>query len=209
MKYGAPASSTSRPTWFRNGCRQVVDASDLFAPVAPATKGIDGRVSIEVDPPPRLGHRRHHRRGQAPAQEGQQGQRPDQDPGNPRRPRGQHGHPGRGHQRQRDPDLLARALPCSHQRLPVRPGAGQGQRSRPRQDPLGRVLLRLPRGRRNRQAHRGHRHRRSEGTQGQGRTGQRTPGLPGLRGTVLHRTLGPAGRSLRAPPSVRCGPPPA
>jgi transaldolase len=37
-------------TVFELTTRDVADACDLFAPVAEATKGVDGRVSIEVDP---------------------------------------------------------------------------------------------------------------------------------------------------------------
>ncbi len=84
--------------------------------------------------------------------EGRPAERPDQDPGDRRGPRGHHRDPGRGHQRQRDPDLLPGALPRGHQRLPGRPGAGQGRRHRPVDDPLGRVVLRLPRRHRDRQA---------------------------------------------------------
>ncbi|MGX1161133.1 transaldolase [Pseudarthrobacter sp. SLBN-100] len=49
------------------------------------------------------------------------------------------------------------------------------------------------------------RHRRGQGPQGQGRRGQRPLGLPGVRRALRHRALGPAGRSRRAPPASPVG----
>jgi transaldolase len=46
----AAAGSTVEETVFEITTTDVADACDLFAPVAAATKGVDGRVSIEVDP---------------------------------------------------------------------------------------------------------------------------------------------------------------
>ena len=46
----AARGSSLDETIFEITTNDVADACDLFAPVAAATKGIDGRVSIEVDP---------------------------------------------------------------------------------------------------------------------------------------------------------------
>ncbi|QDG65273.1 transaldolase [Pseudarthrobacter sp. NIBRBAC000502772] len=46
----AAKGATVEETIFEITTTDVADACDLFAPVAAATKGVDGRVSIEVDP---------------------------------------------------------------------------------------------------------------------------------------------------------------
>src|SRR6478752_7129637 len=46
----AAAGATVEETVFEITTTDVAEACDLFAPVAAATKGVDGRVSIEVDP---------------------------------------------------------------------------------------------------------------------------------------------------------------
>ncbi|MDQ0821123.1 transaldolase [Arthrobacter sp. V4I6] len=46
----AAAGASVEETVFAITTSDVADACDLFAPVAAATKGVDGRVSIEVDP---------------------------------------------------------------------------------------------------------------------------------------------------------------
>ncbi len=46
----AAAGATVEETVFEITTTDVADACELFAPVAAATKGVDGRVSIEVDP---------------------------------------------------------------------------------------------------------------------------------------------------------------
>ncbi len=46
----AAAGATVEETVFAITTTDVADACDLFAPVAAATNGVDGRVSIEVDP---------------------------------------------------------------------------------------------------------------------------------------------------------------
>jgi transaldolase len=46
----AAANASVEETIFAITTTDVADACDLFAPVAAATKGVDGRVSIEVDP---------------------------------------------------------------------------------------------------------------------------------------------------------------
>ena len=46
----AAAGASIEETIFEITTTDVADACDLFAPIAAATKGVDGRVSIEVDP---------------------------------------------------------------------------------------------------------------------------------------------------------------
>ena len=87
---------------------------------------------------------------------------------------------GRGHQRQRHADLRPRALPRGDGRLPRRARAGQGRRRRPVDDPLGRVVLRLPRRHRGRQAAGRDRHRRGAAPARQGRASP-TPASPTRR----------------------------
>ena len=65
-------------------------ACDVLRPAYDATDGVDGRVSIEVDP--RLAHddRRTRRRGQGAVVAGRPAEPVHQDPGDPGRPAGDH-----------------------------------------------------------------------------------------------------------------------
>ena len=128
-------------------------AADVLRPVYDATGGRDGRVSIEVDP------RLAHDTTATIAEAKQLAWLVDRPNVMIKIPATKAGLPaiteviGRGHQRQRHADLLPGALPRGHGRLPRRPGEGRG---RPGLDlsghPLRRLVLRLPRGRRDRQA---------------------------------------------------------
>ena len=99
-------------------------ACDVLRPVYDATDGVDGRVSIEVDP--RLAHdtARHDRRGPGAVVGGRPAQPVHQDPGRPAGPPGDRRLPGRGHQHQRHADLLADPLRRGDGRVPRRHGAG-------------------------------------------------------------------------------------
>ena len=128
-------------------------------------------------------------------------QRPHQDPRHGRGPA--RDQPGDRLRRlgQRDPDLLPRPLPRGDERLPHRLRAGPRERPGPVHDPVGGLVLRLPRRHRGRQAARRARHRRGDGPAGQGRRRQRPPRLPGLRGGLLHAPVGvPRGRG--SPPAA-------
>ena len=121
-----------------------------------ATGGVDGRVSIEVSPGLAHDERGHHRarpRSCGPRSTGENLfiKIPATTEGAP----GHHRGARRGDQRQRHADLRPRPLRRGDGRLPRGSGEGQGQRQGPLQDPLGRVVLRLPRGHRDRQAPRG------------------------------------------------------
>ena len=130
----------------------VRDAADILRPVFDATDGQDGRVSIEVDP------RLAHNTAATIAEAKQLAWLVDRPNTLIKIPATKAGLPGDhrghrpGHQRQRHADLLAGALPRGHGRLPGGPGEGQGRGPGPLQDPLGGVLLRVPRGHRDRQA---------------------------------------------------------
>ena len=100
---------------------------------------------------PRQRHRGHHRLGARPVGGGRPVQRADQDPRHQGGAAGHHGGDRRGHQRQRHADLRQGPLPGGHGRLPVRPRGGPRRRPRPEPDPVGRVVLRVPRGHRGRQ----------------------------------------------------------
>ena len=185
----------------------VRNACDVMQPVYDATDGVDGRVSIEVDP--RLAHdtEQHHRPGQAAARR--------------RRPRATCSSRSRrtldglpaitaaiadGHQRQRHPDLQPRALPGRDERLPQRPRAGARSAGTDLvEDRVRRVVLRVACRHRDRQAARRHRHRRGQGPQGQGRRRERPAGVPGLRGGLLDPALEVARGRGGPARSARCG----
>jgi hypothetical protein len=101
--------------------RDVRDACDVLAEVntlsiaqfaGGARRYCDGFVSLEVSPGAR--HRGDRYGRQASRRRGGTTQRHDQDPRHEGRPSGDHGSLGRGHQRERDTHLLARALQRSH-----------------------------------------------------------------------------------------------
>ena len=195
-------SSRSRPT-------TCATAADVFRPVYDRTGGVDGRVSIEVEPGPRSRHRRHDRRGQAALGQGRPPERDDQDPGDRRGPRGDHRGDRRRHQRQRHADLQPRPPPRGHRRLPRRTRAGQGRRHRPLDDPLGRLVLRVARRHRDRQAPA----RRSAPTRrsrSRARPASRTRSSPTSSTSRSSRPSGPRRCSTPAPTaSGRSGPRPA
>ena len=115
-----------------------------------------------------------------------------------------------GISRQRDADLLARAVRRGHRRLHGRPRAGRGERARHLDDRVGGVVLRVPGGHRGRQAAERDRHPRGAGAEGQGGDRQRAARLRAVRAEAGHRPRG-ARWPPRAPRcSGRCGrrPPP-
>ena len=189
-----------RPQRLRHPARRSYDATD----------GVDGRVSIEVEPD--LAHDTDGTiaSGPGPVDGRRPAQRADQDPRHRGGPAGDHRGDRRGHQRQRHADLRPRALPRGHGRLP-RPASSRRRDAGHdlSHDPLGRLVLRLPRRHRGRQAARRDRHRRGHGAEGQGRHRQRPAGLRGLRGGVRQRPLAAARGRRRPPRSARCGPRPA
>ncbi len=156
-------------------------------------------------PPARARHACHDRGGPRPVVARRPAQRDDQDPGDQGGPVGHHRRHVGGHQRQRDPHLQPRALPPGDGRLPDRARAGQGQRRRPLDDPLGGVVLRQPDRHRGRQASRRDRRRR-----GQGSCAARPPSpTRGSPTRPTRRSSAPtAGRRSRTPArtgSARCG----
>jgi hypothetical protein len=135
-------------------------ACDVLRPVYDATGGVDGRVSIEVDP--RLAHDTpgDRRRGEVPVVAGGPAQPAGQDPGRPAGAAGHRGLPGRGDQHQRHADLLPVPLRRGDGRLPRRPGAGPAGRQGPVQGRFGGLVVRVPGGHRGRRAARQDRHGR-------------------------------------------------
>ena len=85
-------------------------ACDVMRPSYDGSDGVDGRVSIEVDPRLRPRHRQDRRRGQGAVVAGRPAEPLHQDPGDRGGPAGDHRDPGRGDQRQRDADLRAGPL---------------------------------------------------------------------------------------------------
>ena len=163
---------------------------------------VDPRLAHDTDKTIAAGHRAvEDRRPAQPA---------DQDPGHRGGPARDHRGARRGHLRQRHADLLGRAPPRGDGRLPGRAGEGQGGRPRPVQDPLGGIVLRLPRGHRDRQAAGEDRHRRGAGAARQGRRRQRPARLRRLPGGVRRRRALRRAEGRRAPGcSGRCGRRPA
>ena len=158
-------------------------------------------------PGPGLRHRRDLRLRQGAVEGGRPAQPVHQDPGDHRGRTRNHRHARRGHQRQRHADLRPRPLPGRDGGLPRRSREGEGGRPRPLRDPLGRLVLRLPRRHRDRQpAEQDGRLRRAPR---QGRCRQRAAGLRGLREVLQRRALGPRSRPPAPTPNDRCGPRPA
>ena len=100
------------------------------------------------------------------------------------------------------------ALPRGHGGLRLRARAGRRQRARPRLDPLGRVVLRVPRGHRGGQAARRHRRgRRPPSAVGSASPTPASPSRPSSRSSAA--TAGTASPRRAPTCSARCGPPPA
>ena len=130
----------------------VRNACDVLAKQYELSDGVDGRVSIEVDP--RLAHDTDKTILQA-IELWKIVDRPNlliKIPATLAGSAGDHRRHRRGHLGQRDADLLRRTPPRGDGRLPGRAGSGQGGRPRPVQDPFGRIVLRVPGGHRDRQA---------------------------------------------------------
>ena len=127
-------------------------ACDVLAPQWEASDGIDGRVSIEVDP--RLADEtdKTDRAGHRTVEDRRPAQPVHQDPSHQGRPAGHHRRSGGRDFGQRHADLLGRASPPGNGRLPGRPGEGPRGRTRPVQDPFGGIVFRVPGGHRDRQA---------------------------------------------------------
>ena len=180
----------------------IRDACDLMAPVWERTDGIDGFVSLEVDP--RLAYDREAtlRPGDALPRGGRPEEPLREDPGHGAgagRDRGLH---REGPLDQRDPDLLARALRGGRRGVPARPRAARRGGRRSRLGAVRRELLRLPRRHRGRPAARGGRPRRPPG---QARRREREARLRALAAGVLGRpVVVPRGQG-RAHRNAVCG----
>ena len=180
-------------------------ACDVLRPVYDATDGVDGRVSLEVDPRLAGRHREDHRRGPRPVVAGGPAEPVHQDPGHPCRAARDHPVPGRGDQRQRDADLLAGAVRRGHRRLLHRAGAGRRGRPRPGLDGVGGVVLRQPGGHRGGQQAGQDRHPGGGRAARQGRRRQRPARLRALRAAVRHAALVGAAGQGRPPPAAAVG----
>ena len=102
----------------------VRTACDVLAPQWEHSEGIDGRVSIEVDP------RLAHETDKTIAQEDRRpAESAHQDPGHQGRPAGHHRRSGGGHFGQRHAHLLGRAAQRGDGRVPGRVGEGRESRT--------------------------------------------------------------------------------
>ena len=115
--------------------------------------GVDGRVSIEVSPG--LAHDDRRRPSPRPRSCGRRSTATNlfiKIPATTEGAPGDHRRARRGHQRQRHADLRARPLRRGDGRLPRGLEKAKANGQGPVEDPLGRVVLRLPRRHRDRQA---------------------------------------------------------
>ena len=180
-------------------------ACDVMRPAYDASSGVDGRVSIEVDP------RLAHDTDRTVAEAKQLWWLVDRPNLFIKIPATDAGLPA-------ITETLAAGISVNvtlifgldrydagHGRLLRRPGAGPGQRARPVHDRLGRLVLRVPGGHRGGQAAGEDRHRRGAGPARQGRHRQRPAGLPALRAGLRQRPLAGAGRGRRAAAAAAVG----
>ena len=130
----------------------VREACDVLRPQWEASDGVDGRVSIEVDP--RLAHDtdKTDSAGNRAVEDRRPAEPADQDPRHRGRPAGHHVHSGGRYFGQRHADLLGRTAPRRHGRLPGRSRGGQAGRPRHLEDSFRRIVFRVPRRHRDRQA---------------------------------------------------------
>ena len=201
----AAAGKNVDETVFALTTDDVRNACDVMASVYDATGGVDGRVSIEVDP--RLAHETEKTVEQAK----QLSAAVDRDNVLIKIPATLEGLPA-------ITAVLAEGISVnvtlifSLERyravmnaflsgLEQAHAGGQG----PLEDRVGRLVLRLPRRHRDRQAARRHRHRRGQGPQGQGRRRERPAGVPGVRGGLLDPALEVPGGRGRPAAAARCG----
>ena len=201
----AAAGKNVDETVFALTTDDVRNACDVMASVYDATDGVDGRVSIEVDP--RLAHDTEKTVEQAK----QLAAAVDRDNVLIKIPATLEGLPA-------ITAVLAEGISVnvtlifSLERYRAVMNAflsgleqAHAGRQGPVEDRVGRLVLRLPRRHRDRQAARRHRHRRGQGPQGQGRRRERAAGVPGVRGGLLDPALEvPRGRG-RPPPAPAVG----
>ena len=187
----------------------VRNACDVLAKQYELSDGVDGRVSIEVDP--RLAHDTDKTILQADrAVEDRRPTQPvHQDSRDVGRAASDHRRARRRHFGERDADLLGGTPSGGDGRLPRRPGGGQGGRPRHFQDPFGRIVLRVAGGHRGRQAAGEDRQRRGHGASRPGGCGERPARLRGIRRGVRRRRAVRAAEGCAARAcSGRCGHPP-
>ena len=149
--------------------QDVRDACDVFSDVAARSDGVDGRVSIEVDP--RLARDTDATIEQAPRTVvgGRPPQLAHQDPRDGRRVAGHHASDLRGDQCQRHVDLQCGALQAGHRCLGQWSGAPAERRQAGGRHPLRGLVLRQPRGHRGgRSARQAHLHRCSRSARASG-----------------------------------------
>ncbi len=131
-------------------------ACDVLRPVFDASDGVDGKVSIEVDPRLATDTAKTIAEARALWLARRPAERVRQDPGDQGGRARDRRVPGRGHQHQRHADLLAAAVRGGHRRVH---GRARGGRRRPRRDAdLGGLVLRQPGGHRGRPQARRDRH---------------------------------------------------
>ena len=163
----------------------VRQACDVLRPVYDATGGVDGRVSIEVDP--RIAHDTGRTVAEARAlwwlvdRPNLFVKIPAAKQGLP----GDHRLPGRGDQHQRHADLLPGPLRRGDRGVPGRAGSRSRRGAGPVRHRLGRVVLRVPGGHRGGQAAGQDRHAAGRRAARQGRDRQREARLPALRAVGL------------------------
>ena len=172
------------------------------APSGSGPAGIDGWVSLEVDPTLAYDRERTFEQAVRFNKEVDRAEPLRQDPRHEARPRRDRGLHREGRLDQRHADLLARALRGGRRGVPPRPRAARRRRRRPAQGAVGRELLRLPRRHRGRQAAGGGRPARPPG---QARDREREARLPALPRRVRAASAGTSSPGRARGRSAACG----
>ena len=152
-------AETDDPTeiFFSLALQDIRDACDVLRPAYDASGGIDGYVSMEVEPGLAYDTERTFEQARWIAHGGRPAEPLREDPGDGARAAGDRGLHRARHVDQHHADLLARPLQGRRRGVPPRARAARRRRRRPVEGRVGRVVLRLARRHRGRQAPRGRR----------------------------------------------------
>ena len=197
-------AETDDPTkiFFSLALQDIRDACDVLQPAYDASGGIDGYVSMEVEPGIAYDTEKTFEQARWIATEVDRPNLyvkiPATEPGLP----GDRGLHRARHVDQHHADLLARPLQGGRRGLPPRARAARRRRRRPVEGRVGRVVLRLAGRHRGRQAPRG---RGPPEAEGQARDREREARLPALPRGVLGPALGVPRRARARTSSAACG----
>ena len=184
--------SDPREVFFALAMDDIRAACDLLRPVWDETAGVDGFVSLEVDPTLAYDREATYEQALRFHEEVEPREPVRQDPGHPDRARGDRGLHRAGQVDQRHAHLLAAALRGGRRGVPARARAARGSRRGPGAGQLRRQLLRLPRRHRGGQAPRGAGSHRSAGPAGDREREARLRTLGGRRSPASAGSTSPS-----------------